>query len=229
MVEIEIVGHEALAARGEELFNDGMAAAGDEELAGFAGMLLGEDGTGVVTLRGEAGEGEEDVEPGNGGGGVTKARRFGGDFFADLGEEATLDFENARVSFENFALEHAKFGGGEAFGVDESLFAFVVGWREVEIGFGNFDVVAEDLIEADFERADAGAEALALLDGGDGLFATAGERAELVEFGVIAGADVAGLVGEGRRIVGNGGGDEGADVWQVVEFGSERGDFWEAF
>jgi hypothetical protein len=75
------------------------------------------------------------------------------------------------------------------------LFAFVVGGRVGEIGLGNFDVVAKDLVEADFEGVDAGAFAFALFHGGDDLLAVLAEIAEFVEFGVIAGADHAGLGG----------------------------------
>src|ERR1700733_6901633 len=95
----------------------------------------------------------------------------------------------------------------------------------MEIRFGNFDVVAEDLVEPNFEGIDAGAKALAFLDGGDGLFAAAGETAKLVEFGVVAGANSARFVGQGGGIVGDRAGDEDADVGQIVKFGGEHGDF----
>jgi hypothetical protein len=45
----------------------------------------------------------------------------------------------------------------------------------VQIRLRNFDVVAEDGIEFDLERSDAGAAAFALFDLGENLFAVAGE------------------------------------------------------
>ena len=52
------------------------------------------------------------------------------------------------------------------------------------VGFGDLDVVAEDVVEADLERLDAGALALAGFDLGDVLPAVLAEVAQFVEFGV---------------------------------------------
>jgi len=71
----------------------------------------------------------------------------------------------------------------------------------MEIGPRDFDVVAEDLVEADFEGVDAGALALALFHGGDDLLAVFADIAEFVEFGVVAGPDHAGFGGGGGRLV----------------------------
>ena len=92
-------------------------------------------------------------------------------------------------------------GGSVALGVDEGLLALVVGGREMQIGLGNLDVVAENLVETDLERTDGGALALALFHGGDDLLAVLAEVAQLVEFGVIAAANDAWLGGEGGRFV----------------------------
>ena len=50
------------------------------------------------------------------------------------------------------------------------------------MGFGDFDEVAEDVVEFDFEGVDAGAFAFVLLEAGDPVFAAAGGGAEFVEF-----------------------------------------------
>ncbi len=98
------------------------------------------------------------------------------------------------------------------------MFALVIGGSEMEIGLGNFDVVAENLIEADFEGIDAGALAFALFHGGDDLFAVFADIAKLIEFGVIAGADHAGFAGGGGRLVGEGAFEFFADVGEFVDF-----------
>jgi len=98
------------------------------------------------------------------------------------------------------------------------LFAFVVGGREVQVGLGDFDVVAKDLIEADFEGVDAGPLALALFHGGDDLFAVLGEIAEFVEFGVEAGANHAGIGGKSGGFIGDGALELVADVGEFVDF-----------
>ena len=91
--------------------------------------------------------------------------------------------EDLLFGVEHFALVILQLGGGEALGVDQGLLAFVVGGREVQIGAGDFDVVAEDVVEADLQRGDAGALALAGFDLGDVLVAVLAEVAELVELG----------------------------------------------
>src|SRR6266849_5127503 len=78
---------------------------------------------------------------------------------------------------------------GEAFGVHQRLLALVIGGREVEVGLGDLDVVAEDLIEADLERLDADAGALSLLHLKDVAAAVLLQVAQLVQGGIHAGAD----------------------------------------
>jgi len=51
------------------------------------------------------------------------------------------------------------------------------------IGAGDFDVVAEDVVEAHLERSDAGALALAGFDLGNVSLAVLAEVAEFIEFG----------------------------------------------
>ena len=106
---------------------------------------------------------------------------FSGDGGAQFGEEATLDLDDLFLSVENFGFVFFQFRCGEALGSDEGLFAFVVLRSEVQIGFRNFDVVAEDGIKFYFERADAGAFALALFDLGEDLLAVAREFPQFVE------------------------------------------------
>ena len=80
----------------------------------------------------------------DGGGGSAKARSLRRDAGANFDEECALDFQNAFVGGENFAFVLLQLGSGEAFGVDQRLLALVIGGREMQIGFGDFDVVAED-------------------------------------------------------------------------------------
>jgi hypothetical protein len=144
-IEVEIVGNEALAFLAEEFFDDGVAATDDEEFAGVVEFWAD-----VAAVGGEFREGGEDVEFGDSGGGAAEAGGFGGDAGANVDEELAFDFEDSLVGGKDFALVVFEFGRSEALGVDEGLLAFVIGGGVREIGFGDFDVVAEDLIEADF-------------------------------------------------------------------------------
>src|SRR5947209_19864598 len=58
-----------------------------------------------------------------------------------------------------------------------------------EVRFRDFDVVAEDGVESNFERADAGALALARFDFDQDRFRIAGDGAQFIELGVDAGLD----------------------------------------
>ena len=81
------------------------------------------------------------------------------------------------------------------------MFALVIGGGEMEIGFGNLHVVAKDGVEADFERADAGAFTFALFHGGNDLFAVLAEVAQFVELSVKTVANDAGFRRKGWRFV----------------------------
>jgi len=74
----------------------------------------------------------------------------------------------------------------------------------MQVWFRDFNVVAKDLIEANLQRGDSRAFALALFHRGDDLFAVLAQVAELIQLGVIARADHPGIGGQRRRLVGNG-------------------------
>ena len=99
---------------------------------------------------------------------------------------------------QDLYFELFEFGRREALGVHQRLLALVVGGDGLGVGLGDLEVVAEDGVEAHLERADAGAFALALFDGGDALAAGRREAADGIEILVNAFADGA-AVGEMRR------------------------------
>src|SRR5580658_1825252 len=165
----------------------------------------------------------DEIDFGDGGAGTADARGVVDEAAAEIGEDAFFDFDGALLGGEDFGFVVLELRSGEALGVDEGLLAFVVGGGGGEVGFGDLDVVAEDGIEADFERADAGAAALAVLDGGDGGSTGRTDGAEVVEFGVDAGGDDSAF-GEGEGRLGDEGGeDDGAEVFEGVEGGAGVG------
>ena len=135
----------------------------------------------------------------------------------DIGEEFLFQRENLVLGVQHLALVILQLGRGEAFGVDQGLLALIVGGRQMLIGAGDLDVVAEDVIEAHFERGDAGALALAGLDLGDVPLAVLAQVAEFVELGMVSGADGAAIHQVERRFVGDGFEDEVGDVGKFVE------------
>ena len=92
------------------------------------------------------------------------------------------------------------------------MFARVVAGDGGEVGFGDFEVVAEDGVVADFEGLDAGAGDFAVLQVGDPAAAFGPGAAELIEIRVMPLADHASFACGGRRIVDHGGFKE-VDQW----------------
>ncbi len=72
----------------------------------------------------------------------------------------------------------------------------------MQVGLRNLDVVAEDVVEADLERRDAGALPFARFDLRDVLAAVLAEVAQFVEFGVVARADGGAVADVDGRSVG---------------------------
>jgi hypothetical protein len=165
------------------------------------------------------GEVGEEVDLCDVAGGLADAGGVGEELAAEFGEDAALDFAGALLCGQDFYFELFELGGGEAFGVDEGLFALVVGGNGLGVGLGYFEVVAEDRVKADFEGGDTGAFALTFLDGGDTLASCGGEVAEFVELGVDGFADGAAVASGYGWFVDEGAGDEFVEVFERVEGG----------
>jgi len=201
-----VVGDEGLGAAGggggaEHLLDDGVAAFGDFEEVAFV-----EFGLAVVPLAGEDGPAGEDIEFGKGVGGLREGDGVVEDGGDEVGEEGLLAGEGVFLGVEDFLFFLAEAFGDVAFAADGGLAADVVGGDEVEVGLGDFDVVAEIAGELDLEAADAGAGLFGGFEVGEPGLVAAGEAAHAVELGVVAGADevavgevVREVVGEGRR------------------------------
>ncbi len=134
-----------------------------------------------------------------------------------LFEHLALDFEDLFFGFEDLDFQFLQFGRGEALGVHQSLFALVIGRRQMHIRLGDFQIIAEDVVEADLERADAGAGPLALLDLGEVGFAVARNIAQLIEAGVETVANGTAVVQIDGRLIGEGGENAIANFGNFVE------------
>src|SRR5688572_33118253 len=92
----------------------------------------------------------------------------------------------------------------------------------MEVRLRNLDVIAEDAIEANLERADAGALPLALFHLGDHLPSRSAVRAELIKAGIDAVARKPAIAGERRRFVDQRAVDVVPQIGQLVERSGER-------
>src|SRR5258706_9159423 len=113
---------------------------------------------------------------------------------AQLGKEAALNLYDLLLSVEHLSFVFLEFRRGIAFRIDQRLLALVVRGRMMQIGLGDLNVIAEDVVELDLERVDPGALPLAGLDLCDVLLAMATQVAQLVEFRIDAFADHATVV-----------------------------------
>src|SRR5205823_2095218 len=77
-----------------------------------------------------------------------------------------------------------EFGSNKAFRVDQRLLTQVVRWYKLEMGIAHFDIVAKDLVKANFERLNAGAFALAGLQGDHPALRVMDGCDKFVEFGM---------------------------------------------
>src|SRR5580704_18162614 len=212
-LEAKIVGNEALALLPQKFFNDRMPPADDEKFAG--GIELRAD---VAAIRGQLCKRGEDIQLRLGRRGASQTHRLRGNGRTDIHEQLAFDFENAFVGGKNLALVFLELGGSEAFGVDQRLLALIVRRREMQIRFRNLNVIAKNLIETDFERADSSAFAFPLFHGRNDLFAMPAQIAQLVELAVIAAANHSRIRGERRRLIRNGAFELFAHVRELVNF-----------
>jgi len=109
-----------------------------------------------------------------------------------------LTGNGALLCSEDPGLQLLELRGDVALGVGQGLASLVGVGNSIEVGLADLDVVAEYLVVADLQRADAGALPLGALDPGEQLFAAARQLALLVELTVPARPDGASPHGRGR-------------------------------
>ena len=146
-VEIDVVGHERV---GESL-NDRVTAVGDHELVTLVQMRLG-----VVGDRGRFGQSGQDVERREGARRVLDSRRFGRHARAQRFENLELSREDPLVGAEHLLFVLLERRRRESLASGNRLLTQVVAGHQVQVGLRDLDVVAEDPIESDLERRDAG-------------------------------------------------------------------------
>ena len=117
-------------------------------------------------------------------------------------EQRQLANGNALVGVEHPVLELLERRRREAFAAGDRLLAVVVGGHGGEVRSRDLDVVPEDAVEPNLERADAGARAFGLFHRRDRGLAAPADVAEFVQFGIDAVANHARIPRERGRLVG---------------------------
>ena len=205
----QVVGDEGIA---QHPLHDRVAPLGVDELVAARQPRLH-----VVEARRGLGERGEHVELGGGARGRLDPPRGGGEPRAQLLEQHRLARGDQLVGAQHAVLVLLELGGDEALAARDRLLAHVVGRHQRQVRLADLDVVAEDAVEADLERGDAGAGALALLDGRDRLAPAAARAPQLVELRVDAVLHEAALAQERRRVGHERALDLGGEVERRVE------------
>src|SRR5690606_17707157 len=135
----------------------------------------------------------------------------------DLLEQPRFEREQPLLRPENLLLPLLQLRGDVAFRVGERLSALEVRGDAVEVGPGDFQVVPEDLVETDLQRADTGPFALARLPPRNPVHGAVTDRAQLVELRIVPRPDDPTFGGNGWRLVRDRRGDEVDELLQRIE------------
>ena len=190
--EAAVVGHEALA---QPLLEHRVAAADD-----LGHRLLGDGRPRPAAAGGQFREAQQHVELGHrvGEGGQRCGHRRRP--HAQFGEEHLLALDRAGLGAHDLLLESLEFVGDEPLGVLERLLAVEAGRHAVAVGGGDFDVIAEDPVETDLQRGDAGLLEQPGLVGGQPGGGVPLQQPGLVEFRIDAVAEEPALAEVRRRL-----------------------------
>src|ERR1019366_8915572 len=169
-IQKQIVGNAALAACGQFLqFDDWMTSFDNFEIEDVRGLFrfiesLLKPRPGVIPQRGNVCQAAEYIHFRQGQRRLPDALGLGGNGGTQLGKQTPLDFDNFLLGIENLGFVLFQFRSREALGIYQRLLALVLGGREMQVRFRNFDVVTKNRIELYLERVNPGALALALLN-----------------------------------------------------------------
>ncbi len=167
VVELEAVGYVRFAG-GQLALDDGVACLGEAECERVVDCRAA-----VASFGGRAGESEQHVEAGEHGGVELQRGDVGSGVGHEARVEACLYGFYAFLGREDFMLVFFQLGCDVAFGVDECLLSNPFGGHFVAVCVGDFDVVAEHVVVAYFQGADACGFALACLYAQQVVFASA--------------------------------------------------------
>ena len=158
---------------------------------------------GILVLHGAVGEGVEHVESGGEAGVVLDDGDVVGKTNYQFVVESHLDFENLLLGGQYLGFQFFEFLSDISFAASKGLLAGPLRRHLRLVGVRHLKVIAEDVVEADFQRVDAGFLGFALLDVGEDAATVGSQVGEFVEFGVDATLEDAALARHHRRVFAN--------------------------
>ena len=159
------------------------------------------DGAAVAVAFGDLRIAQHQVGLGHPAAGLVDGVQARRDQLHQLRQQLRLQGVGQLLGLQDGALGLLQLGRVEAGGVDQGLLLLVVGRHLVQVLVGDLEVVAEDLVEAHLQAADARGLALAGLQAGQEALAVAQHGAVAVQLRVDAGGDVAAAAHGGRGVL----------------------------
>jgi len=144
----------------------------------------------------------------------------------DILEKGVLQLGNTVFRAEHLLFVLLQFRRYEPLGIGKGLAADIVGRDVGQIGFRHLDVVAEDLVIADLQGADAGAGLFLRLQPGDEPLPLAADTAQLIQFPVVAIGNHPAVPQDKGRILRNRRPDEAGNIRQRVDGNDGLGQEW---
>src|SRR6266581_282951 len=132
-------------------------------------------------------------------------------------DELRLARRDSLLGTQHLGLVRFQLGRDEPLGAGQRLASLIVRRHAVPVRVRDLQVIAEDLVETDLERGDAGALALARLEPGDVLLPAVASVLELVELVIVPGSDRVAIGRLGRRALHQRPGELVAQVLEEIE------------
>ena len=183
----------------EHLFHHRVAAIGDGYLTAQGDLWAA-----VAPLNGDGCQRAQHIRGGYGGSRCLHPGGLHGKMLPELGENLVFQSGEPLFGGEHLLFQLFQFRCDVALAVGQSLLADVVHGYLVDKGLGNFNVVTENTVVADFQRADAGLLPLCGLNGQNGAGAALHNIPQAVCLLVSTGTDDAALPDSKGRLVHDG-------------------------
>ena len=196
-IEVEIVGDEH--ARREAPLHQRVATRLDAEL--HSGVDLRAP---PVVVRSSDRQADQRVHHAQGAAAPAQSRCRGCDRGAEVVQDLELASRDPLLGAEHDRFLFLQLGGDVALATGQCLLAGVLIRQAHRVGVADLDVVTEDLVESDLERADACPPTLRRLELCDPLPRAARGVGDRIEVGVVTGADRTALPSGRRRVIDQG-------------------------
>ena len=169
----------------------------------------------------QLGKAGQDIQLPQCGGGFLDRLEVVEHLLAQAKKQVVLQLRGPFFGAEDLRFHDLEVLGDEALAAGHGLFAHIVTRHLGEVRFGDFDVIAEHRVEADFQRRNAGAGDFVLLELGQPVLAASGCGAEFVQLRAEAIPDHSALLHRQGWFIGDGVAEQFDEVGEFAEQGAQ--------